>query len=397
MVAEGYKQTELGEIPDDWDIKSVEAIASITTGGKNTQDRIEDGEYPFIVRSQTIERINSYSFDGEAVLTAGDGVGTGKIFHYMGGKFDYHQRVYNIYNFKPEVNGFYFYKFFSSRFYDRVMSMTAKSSVDSVRREMISEMKIVLPTEHEQKAIAKALSDIDELIASLENLAAKKRDIKTATMQKLLTGKKRLEGFNGDWVIKKIDDIVNIDPENLSSNISPDYEFTYISLEDVTRGTLAECSKQVYQSAPSRARRMLRQGDILVSTVRPNLKSHYLFPSGYSDWICSTGFSVLRCKENKAIPEFIYYQFFGGEIERQIEGLIAGSSYPAINSSDVRSLEISVPDIDEQRAISTIFVDMDLEIDNLTARLNKTKSIKQGMMQELLTGRTRLPFKEIVA
>ncbi len=251
-------------------------------------------------------------------------------------------------------------------------------------------LPFILPPPQEQKAIAKVLSDVDELIASLEKLIAKKSDIKTATMQQLLTGKKRLAGFGGKWENKKIEKVVNVDPENLSSNTLPDYEFSYISLEDVTRGVLSECSTQVYRSAPSRARRVLRRGDMLVSTVRPNLKSHYLFSSRHSDWICSTGFSVLRCKEGKAVPEFIYYQFFAGSIERQIDGLIAGSNYPAINSSDVKSLEIPVPTPDEQRAISNILINMDIEINNLSARLNKIKAIKQGVMQELLTGRTRL-------
>ena len=90
----GYKQTEVGVIPEDWDLDDIENLAHITTGGRNTQDRIDDGQYPFFVRSQTAERINSYSYDGEAVLTAGDGVGTGKVFHYINGKFDAHQRVY---------------------------------------------------------------------------------------------------------------------------------------------------------------------------------------------------------------------------------------------------------------------------------------------------------------
>lgn len=81
-VTPGYKQTEVGIVPDDWDLDHIESFATVTTGGKNTQDRIEDGQYPFFVRSQTVERINTYSFDGEAVLTAGDGVGTGKVFHY---------------------------------------------------------------------------------------------------------------------------------------------------------------------------------------------------------------------------------------------------------------------------------------------------------------------------
>lgn len=92
-------------VPLGWRIAQINEVASITTGGRNTQDRVEDGEYPFFVRSQTVERINSYSFDGEAVLTAGDGVGTGKVFHYINGRFDCHQRVYRISGFDERILG----------------------------------------------------------------------------------------------------------------------------------------------------------------------------------------------------------------------------------------------------------------------------------------------------
>lgn len=188
----GYKQTEIGVIPKDWSVDKIGSLTSISTGSRNTQDRINDGQYPFFVRSQTVEKINSYSFDGEAILTAGDGVGTGKIFHYINGKFDIHQRVYKISNFESELNGFFFYTYFSSRFYDRIMSMTAKSSVDSVRMEMIAEMMIPLPLYEEQHAIATVLSDMDTAIAALETRRAKTQAIKQGMMQELLTGRTRL-------------------------------------------------------------------------------------------------------------------------------------------------------------------------------------------------------------
>ncbi len=189
----GYQQTEVGVIPADWEIDDVENLANITTGSKNTQDRMDDGDYPFFVRSQTVERINSYSFDGEAVLTAGDGVGTGKVFHYINGKFDAHQRVYRITNFNERVNGYFFFLYFSNRFYGRIMQMTAKSSVDSVRREMIAKMLIPLPpTKAEQEAIAEVLSEMDAELAALEAKLAKARALKLGMMHNLLTGRIRL-------------------------------------------------------------------------------------------------------------------------------------------------------------------------------------------------------------
>lgn len=188
----GYKQTEVGVIPEDWDAVRIGELATIKTGSRNTQDRIEDGTYPFFVRSSTIERINSYSFDGEAVLTAGDGVGTGKVFHYINGKFDIHQRVYKISDFTARLNGRFFFLVFSTRFYDRIMSMTAKSSVDSVRMEMIADMFIPLPSAIEQRAIAQILTDMDAELVALEQRRDKTKALKQGMMQELLTGRTRL-------------------------------------------------------------------------------------------------------------------------------------------------------------------------------------------------------------
>jgi len=203
----GYKHTEVGVIPEDWGTDKVINLALITTGAKNTQDKIDDGVYPFFVRSSIVERINSYSFDGEAVLTAGDGVGTGKIFHYIKGKFDFHQRVYKISDFNVNLDGYFFYLYFSNHFYDRIMSMTAKSSVDSVRMEMIADMKIPVPPISEQHSIAAALSTVDNLLAALDALITKKRLIKQGAMQELFTGKRRLYGFRGKWEVKKLGEI----------------------------------------------------------------------------------------------------------------------------------------------------------------------------------------------
>jgi type I restriction enzyme S subunit len=145
-----------------------------------------------------VERINSYSFDGEAVLTAGDGVGTGKVFHYINGKLDVHQRVYRISDFSEWVDGYFFYLYFSTHFYNRIMQMTAKSSVDSVRMEMIARMVVPLPpTKDEQTAIATVLSDMDTEIVALEQRRDKTRALKQAMMRELLTGKTRLVSPRG--------------------------------------------------------------------------------------------------------------------------------------------------------------------------------------------------------
>lgn len=187
-----FKQSEIGEIPKEWNVLKIEDIASVNTGNKDTQDKIENGEYPFYVRSQTVERIDSYSYDGEAILTAGDGVGVGKVFHYVTGKFDYHQRVYKISDFQ-EVIGRFLYYFFSENFYSQVRKYNAKTSVDSVRREMITKMLIPIPSITEQQKIAEILSTVDAEIDSYEQEKAKYEELKKGLMQQLLTGKIRVK------------------------------------------------------------------------------------------------------------------------------------------------------------------------------------------------------------
>mgnify|MGYP000855904961 CR=1 FL=1 len=170
---------------DAWEQRKVKDACSISTGKSNTQDRIEDGIYPFYVRSPIIERSNRYLYDEEAVLTVGDGVGTGKVFHYVTGKYDLHQRVYRMFDFNSGVSAKYFYYYFSNHFYDRVMAMTAKTSVDSVRYEMISEMDIEFPCEAEQKAITKTFESIDNLITLHQRKLEKLQNIKKACLDKM--------------------------------------------------------------------------------------------------------------------------------------------------------------------------------------------------------------------
>ena len=259
----------------------------------------------------------------------------------------------------------------------------------------LSAVYIPLPPLTEQRAIASALSDVDALLDGLDRLIAKKRNLKQAAMQQLLTGQTRLPGFHEQWQIGQLEDAAATDPENLDSNTRSDFPFKYIALEDVERGVLQSHSEHVLASAPSRARRKLRPNDILVATVRPNLQSHLLFRSCGGDWVCSTGFCVVRCRDAIAHPYFVFSQMFADGVIKQIDALLTGSNYPAINGGDVRSLMIPIPSFEEQAAIASVLSDMDAEIAALEARRDKTRDLKQAMMQELLTGRTRLVTPEV--
>ncbi len=188
-----------------------------------------------------------------------------------------------------------------------------------------------------------------------------------------------------DWKVSRLGQLTDIDADNLSASTPIDFAFNYISLENVDRGVLRSFSNQVFGSAPSRARRKIRRGDILISTVRPNLKSHLLFQMQQGNWICSTGFSVVRCNHDIIASGYIYAHFFASIISKQIESFLSGSNYPAINSNDVKALCIPLPSIlSEQQAIAEALSDADALIESLEQLIAKKRQIKQAAMQELL-------------
>jgi type I restriction enzyme S subunit len=193
-----------------------------------------------------------------------------------------------------------------------------------------------------------------------------------------------------DWEVKSIAEIVNVDPENLGSSTNPNFAFKYISLEDVDYGILRNISEVVFKDAPSRARRKLKKDDILVSTVRPNLKSHLHISKDVLDWVCSTGFSVLRSKV-EFNSTFLYNHFFASIINTQIDNLITGSNYPSINSREIKALQIPLPPTkSEQTAIATALSDADALISSLEKLIEKKRNIKQSLIKQLLLGIKRL-------
>jgi type I restriction enzyme S subunit len=410
-IRPGYKQTEVGMIPEEWGHEKIRALASITTGKRNTQDRVDDGAFPFFVRSQTVERIDSCSFDGEAVLTAGDGVGTGKVFHYINGKFDFHQRVYKISDFRSDVDGFYCYLYFSNHFYDRIMSMTAKSSVDSVRLEMIADMQVPVPPVTEQRAIGAALSDVDTLIAALDMLITKKRNIKTAAMQQLLTGKQRLPGFYRerevkprykqteagvipeDWGVGKLGDCLTATPDygiNAAAVPFADKLPVYIRITDITEGGRFSPEKLVSVEGADTERYFLNEGELVFARTGASVGKSYLYNPADGKLVFA-GF-LIRVKPNQAklIPGFLASYVQTGCYWDWVNVMSMRSGQPGINGNEYAQLPIPLPTVEEQAAIATALSDMDAEIAALQTRRDKTHALKQGMMQQLLTGNIRL-------
>ena len=370
-VPVGYKRTEVGVIPEEWNVDRIDQNTSIKTGSKNTQDRQEDGDYPFFVRSQEVERINSYSYDGEAVLTAGDGVGTGKVFHYIQGRFDLHQRVYRITDFSDRLNGRYFFYQFSAGFYDRIMSMTAKSSVDSVRLEMIAGMKIPMPPPAEQRTIAEALSDVDGLLGALEKLIAKKRAIKQAAMQQLLTGKTRLPGFSGEWETKRFGEVFK--RLNGKAHQVQTSEYSTHGLHPVI--DQGQDAIVAFSDRTDKLFKCLAGGVIVFGDHTRIVKFIDV------NFLIGADGTQLLTAHGHAVTKFFFYQL--------VTKYIPNTGYNR-HFKFLQDLTFEVPTLEEQKTIVGALSDMDAEIAALEQRRDKTRAIKQGMMQQLLTGQIRL-------
>lgn len=175
---------ENGKDYPEWEETTIKEIAQINTGKKDTKDAITNGSYDFYVRSPIIYKINTFSYEGEAILTVGDGVGVGKVFHYVNGKFDYHQRVYKISDFKNYYGLLLFY-YFSQNFLKETKKYSAKTSVDSVRKDMIANMKVPRPIYIEQKKIGQFIKRVDNKTKIQKQVIELLKQRKKSLLQKM--------------------------------------------------------------------------------------------------------------------------------------------------------------------------------------------------------------------
>ncbi|SBS63560.1 restriction endonuclease subunit S [Vibrio atlanticus] len=277
-----------------------------------------------------------------------------------------------------------------------ISRLSIGSTVSRINIADIKKLKVSSPPLPEQQKIAKILSTWDKAITTTEKLIANSKQQKKALMQQLLTGKKRLvnpetgKEFEGEWNRYSLSDLVDIDRKSLGKKTHEDFEFKYISLSDVAGGVISkDLENVVFSNAPSRARRILQDGDILLSTVRPNLKGFAKVTRSYSECIASTGFSVLTSKKQVS-ADYVYQYIFGAHITGQIDSLVVGSNYPAINSSDVGGLKVYCPTYNEQQKIASVLTAADKEIELLEEKLAHLKQEKKALMQQLLTGKRRV-------
>ena len=252
-----------------------------------------------------------------------------------------------------------------------------------------------IPPLPEQRKIAKILSTWDKAISTTERLIDNSKQQKKALMQQLLTAKKRLlddsgKPFEGEFDRVNLSELVTIDKSSLGKKTPEDFEFSYISLSDVETGKIADnLEKHVFSSSPSRARRKVSNGDILLATVRPNLKGFAKVKAEHDGMIASTGFSVLTPKKGVS-GDYLYHYLFSCHITGQINALVVGSNYPAINSSDVSGLKVYIPSYDEQKKVACVLNNADQTLSQLEQELADLKQEKKALMQQLLTGKRRV-------
>lgn len=365
----------------EWKERRIGDICNVSTGKSNTQDKVDDGKFPFYVRSPHIEKSNKYLYDEEAVLTVGDGVGTGKVFHYVNGKYDLHQRVYRLYDFKG-VNALCFYYYFSQKFYKRVMAMTAKSSVDSVRLDFISEMHLPFPSLPEQRALASYFTSLDAQIAASTSRLSSLKQIKAASLLNMFPQKGetvprvRFKGFQGEWKEKKLGEVFS---ERVENNINGQLLSVTLN-KGIIRAS--ENGKLDNSNSDKSKYKVVNINDIAYNSMRM-----WQGASGCSKYegIVSPAYTVITPKED--IDSSFFSYLFKTDIainkfRLHSQGLTSDNwnlKYPAFSKIDV----YCPLDISEQRAIASYFTTLDAQITLHRERLEKLKQIKAACLEKM--------------
>ena len=387
-VPEGYKVSEVGVIPEDWKVKELGEIGDLTSSKRIFESEYVSNGIPFYRGKEISMLINNEPITDELYITEEKYNKIKKIFG-VPKKGDILITAVgtlgNVYSI-PNERRFYFKdgnliwikdihsadsKFFAYQIGQKkneIYNNAIGSSQKALTIVVLKKIQIPLPpTIEEEQAIATALSDVDALITAQEQLITKKRNIKQGAMQQLLTGEKRLPGFGGAWEVKKLGDIASGVASGKSKSKSgvgtyPIYGST---------GIIGSYNFYDYEGKK-----------ILIARVGANAGMINLVEGKYC---VSDNTLIIQFNQNMDIL-FFYYQLSNYKLNT----LVFGSGQPLITGSQLKDLTIFLPHLSEQQAIAKILSDMDTEIESLEQKRNKYKAIKQGMMQELLTGKTRL-------
>lgn len=405
-VKPGYKQTEIGVLPEDWKVESVGDISTVGRGRVISHREIarsRDPKYP-VYSSQTSNNgvmgyLDTFGFEGEYITWTTDGANAGTVF-YRDGRFNC-----------TNVCGTIKLKSDNHLFVAKVLGRLAPRHVSrhlgnpKLMNDVMKRVKIPLPpTKAEQEAIAQALSDADSLIESLEQLLAKKRQIKQGAMQELLTGKRRLPGFSGEWEVKLLGDLFSFSGGYTASRDQLSAEgHCYLHYGDIhtsaktfvdVRAEYLDIPKLDIPLKKVSMASLLDDGDVVfvdASEDDEGTSKHVVIVNqDKRPFIAGLHTIVAKSRSDKLDHQYRRYCFQTPAVKAQFRFFAVGTKVSGISKSNIAKIALPVPSVPEQTAIASILSDMDAEIAVLEEKLAKTRNLKQGMMQELLTGRTRL-------
>mgnify|MGYP000746667329 CR=1 FL=1 len=313
------------------------------------------------MRSPIIERSTKYLYDEEAVLTVGDGVGTGKVFHYVNGKYDLHQRCYRMYDFTDELNAHYFYHTFSKLFYKRVMAMTAKTSVDSVRLEMIADMEIPAPKIDEQIKIGTYFDNLDHLITLHQRKCEQTKNLKKYMLQKMFpqNGAKvpeiRFNGFTHDWEQRKLGELGEIMTGSTPSTSKPEYYsedgIPWVTPTDINALTISDTPKKLSEEG-IKVGRVVPANTILCTCIASIGKNALLTVRGSFNQQIN---SLTPSAENDS-----YFLLTESELwSEKMKRMAASGTMQIVNKTEFSELITMVPSLNEQKIIGSYFHNLD--------------------------------------
>ena len=419
-VKVGYKQTEVGTIPEEWEVQTGEQITTLIGKGGSprwqgfeysnggmlfvTSENVRDGfldirepKYLPLAFHEKLKRTKLRKHD-ILVNLVGASIGRSCQIQQDLGEANVNQAV-AVFRVKDEhSSAFLACCFQAPTTIERILEMQVDAARPNISLGDLRRFPIQLPPKPEQLAIAQALSDVDGLLGGLDRLIAKKRDLKQAAMQQLLTGKKRLPGFSGEWETKELGKLGKISGAGVDKKIRPgEPPVRLVNYMDVYRRSFIyskDLDHRVSASVEQAARCAVKKGDVFFtpsSEMPYDIAMTAVAMEDIPDACYSYHVVRLRIDEDWDLS-FRTYAFktqgFLDQAARTCEG--SGVRY-VITQGKFRRLTIRYPsDKGEQTAIAEVLSDMDAELAALEQRREKTHSLKQGMMQELLTGRTRL-------
>lgn len=411
----GYKMTEVGVIPEDWEVKNVSESclikARIGWQGLKKSEYMSSGDYLLItgtdfdngqvnwkscayVSKARYEQDSNIKIRPQDILISKDGT-IGKVA-YLGmipkaGTLN--SGIFVIRANDSKIDQVFLSKIFMSFYFEEFLNrLVAGSTINHLYQKDFVKFCFPLPNSEEQVAIATALSDVDSLISALTKKIEKKKAIKQGLMQQLLTGKKRLPGFCGDWIKKKVSSVSDIlrggSPRPIENYIVKSGGVNWIKIGDVDSSAkyIFRTNEQIIESGIQYSR-FVHSGDLLLSNSMSFGRPYLLKTEG----CIHDGWLVIQNYDKYFDKEFLYYLLGSDEVLKQYKSLAAGSSVLNLNKDIVgKVVLIFPPSISEQTAIANILSDCDSEIAALEEKRDKYKEIKQGMMQQLLTGKIRL-------